>query len=176
MGRLTCAAALLCAAWAGGCAAPYVRAAGAAGKGHAGAQSYKVPANWDYRKHYKVPAERLKTIIGKYLGVPYRWGGASRRGMDCSGFVKVVFAELNHARLPRSSRAMSRLGRAVTVKTGRPGDLVFFRGGALKRINHVGIYVGGTNFAHVSRKKGVTYSSLDSEYYRKHFAGMRRIF
>ena len=138
--------------------------------------SYKVPRNWDYRKHYKVPPARLTSIIKKHLGTPYRYGGASRRGMDCSGFVNVVFKELNRAKLPRSSRAMSKLGKSVTLKDAKAGDLIFFRGGAFNRINHVGIYTGDKQFAHASRKKGVTYSSLDNDYYRKHFAGIRRLF
>jgi probable lipoprotein NlpC len=135
-----------------------------------------VPADWDYRKYYKVPPERLKEIIGKYIGTPYRYGGTSPKGMDCSGFVKVVFEELNHARLPRTSYAMSRLGSPVGIKSGQPGDLVFFKTGILSRINHVGIYTGNGAFAHASRKKGVTFSELVNDYYKKRFAGIRRLF
>jgi cell wall-associated NlpC family hydrolase len=135
-----------------------------------------VPRDWDYRKYYVVPADRLESIIKRHIGTPYRYGGMSRRGMDCSGFVNVVFSELNHARLPRTSRAMSRLGKPVASTDARAGDLVFFRGGIFKRINHVGIYIGDGRFAHASRKKGVICSELDSEYYRKHFAGIRRLF
>jgi cell wall-associated NlpC family hydrolase len=135
-----------------------------------------VPRDYDYRKHYRVPADRLTAIIESYIGVPYRWGGSSRRGMDCSGFVNAVFSRLNRAKLPRSSRAMSRLGAPVALRNARPGDLVFFRGGVFNRIHHVGIYVGGERFAHASSKKGVVYSSLNSDYYRGHFAFARRLF
>jgi probable lipoprotein NlpC len=178
MKMLAYSACVLCLLTATGCLTPYARytrpSRQAAAPSPAG--ELKVPRDWDYRRHYRIPDQRLKSIIDKHLGTPYRYGGMDRRGMDCSGFVIVVFRELNRARLPRSSRAMSRLGRPVRREAGRSGDLVFFRGGFFNRVNHVGIYMGDGKFAHASRKKGVTYSSLDQDYYRKTFAGMRRIF
>ncbi|MBD3392416.1 MAG: hypothetical protein GF418_10090 [Chitinivibrionales bacterium] len=159
-----------------GCVSSHVRYTRPSRAGKQSGGSYTVPRDWDYRRHYRVPPDRLAAIIDKYLGTPYRYGGEGRRGMDCSGFVNVVFTELNQARMPRSSRAMSRLGRPVPRGRARPGDLVFFRGGFLNRINHVGIYAGNGRFAHASRSRGVIYSSLDTEYYRKHFAGIRRVF
>jgi hypothetical protein len=160
-----------------GCTTPYaLRVDSSVDKTAEGRPSFKVPPDWDYRKFYKVPPDRLNEIIGKYIGTPYRYGGSGPKGMDCSGFVNAVFAELNHARLPRTSHAMSRLGRPVEIKSGLPGDLVFFKIGILSRVNHVGIYTGNGAFAHASRKKGVTYSELAQEYYRKHFAGIRRMF
>jgi len=175
--RSLCAAGACIALLSAGCVAPYARYTRPSRQAHAAAaSSYKVPRNWDYRTSYSVPPQRLASIIEKYIGTPYRYGGMSRAGMDCSGFVKIVFSELNRARLPRSSRAMYRLGRPVAQKDARPGDLVFFRSGAFNRIDHVGIYVGEGKFAHASRKKGVIYSDLADEYYRGHCAGIRRIF
>jgi hypothetical protein len=144
--------------------------------GEAGESHYYVPPNWDYRTSYKVPETKLKRIVGSYIGVRYKSGGMERSGFDCSGFVCVVFRELNHARLPRSTGKLKWLGRAVSPDDARIGDLVFFHGGVFGGINHVGIFMGNHTFAHASTSKGVTYDSLDDGYYRKHFAMIRRIF
>ena len=141
-----------------------------------GKTHYYVHANYDYRKDYKVPEEKLKKITDSYLGVRYKNGGMDRRGFDCSGFVLVVFRELNHARLPRSTRQLKWLGHGVSKADARPGDLVFFKGGAFGVVNHVGIYMGSGMFVHSSTSKGVRYDRLDDEYYTKHFAMVRRVF
>jgi len=138
--------------------------------------TFVVPRDYDYRRDYRVPADRLTGIIDAYLGVRYKYGGTTRKGMDCSGFVVVVFRELNRAKMPRSSRKQWRLGYLIPVQKARAGDLVFFKGGAFNRINHVGIITGDGGFAHASTSSGVRYSRLDEEYYRKHLAGVRRIF
>jgi lipoprotein Spr len=135
-----------------------------------------VPANWDYRTSYHVPRERLKKIADSYLGTRYKRGGENRAGLDCSGFVCRVFRELNGAKLPRSSGKQWKLGRLVSPADARPGDFVFFRGGLFGTVNHVGIYMGGGRFVHASTSNGVIYSSLDDDYYKKHFAGIRRVF
>jgi hypothetical protein len=135
-----------------------------------------VSASWDYRKDYKIPTEKLQSIITSYLGTPYRYGGTSRKGLDCSGFVKTVFTQLNKARLPRSSEALYKKGVAVTLAEARFGDFVFFKNKPGGRVDHVGIYIGQNRFAHASTKIGVAYGSLDNEYYKKHFVGVRRLF
>jgi hypothetical protein len=154
-----------------GCAPSVRYAEDASGKQH-----YYVPSNWDYRANYKVPEAKLKRIVDSYVGARYKNGGMERSGFDCSGFVCVVFRELNHARLPRSTGKLKRLGSAVSPDDARIGDLVFFHGGIFGSINHVGIYMGNRTFAHASISKGVTYDSLDDDYYRKHYAMTRRIF
>jgi murein DD-endopeptidase / murein LD-carboxypeptidase len=135
-----------------------------------------VPANWDYRTNYQVPVTRLKKIADSYLGTRYKSGGMSRAGLDCSGFVCLVFKELNQARLPRSSGQQWKLGRGVSIADARAGDFVFFRGGLFGMVNHVGIYMGDNSFIHASKSSGVIYSTLDDDYYKKHFAGIRRVF
>jgi cell wall-associated NlpC family hydrolase len=154
-----------------GCAPSARYAEDQTGKAH-----YYVPPNWDYRKNYKLPETKLKKIVDSYLGVRYKNGGMSRSGFDCSGFVSVVFRELNHARIPRSTGKLKWLGRQVSPDDGRIGDLVFFHGGVFGGVNHVGIYMGNKTFVHASSSKGVTYDTLDDDYYRKHYAMTRRIF
>ncbi|MBD3344666.1 MAG: hypothetical protein GF401_06355 [Chitinivibrionales bacterium] len=159
-----------------GCLSPNVRYTRGSTIPQKESRNRQVPRNLDYRKHYKIPQDKLKRIVDSYLGTPYRRGGMSRKGMDCSGFVNVVFKELNSAKLPRTSRGLRRSAKPVIQAHARPGDLVFFRGGTFNTINHVGIYMGNGQFAHASLKKGVVYSDLDNTYYKKHFAGIRRLF
>jgi lipoprotein Spr len=155
-----------------GCMEPSVRYS----RDSDGTMHIMVPSDWDYRANYKVPEQRLKKIAESYIGTKYKSGGMSRKGLDCSGFVCIVFKELNRAALPRSSGRQWKLGNQVSPDDGRAGDLVFFRGGFWGGINHVGIFMGGNTFIHASSSNGVVYDNLDEEYYKKHFAGIRRIF
>jgi hypothetical protein len=137
---------------------------------------YIVPGNWDYRKNYKVPQSRLIQITSSWIGTPYRFAGFSRKGIDCSGFVCKVFAEMSHVKLPHQSRKLRAMGTPVSLRNARPGDLVFFKGGLFKTVNHVGIYMGNNRFVHAATKKGVSLSSLDQEYYKERFVDVRRLF
>jgi len=134
------------------------------------------PQNWDYSKTYFITESKLLQIVNSYLGVAYKTGGMSRDGFDCSGFVCVVFRELNRARLPHTTVRLKRLGREVPVADARPGDLVFFNGGVFSGINHVGIYMGNKIFVHASSTKGISYDTLNDTYFDNHFAMIRRIF
>ena len=134
-----------------------------------------VPRNWDYRKSYKLPLSRLSSVINSWLGTPYRYGGINKRGVDCSGFVCVVFREINRAKLPHSTRKMRKYGKVVQLKQASPGDLVFFRN-SLRSVNHVGIFMGNGKFAHASSSKGVIYSNLNDSYYSRRLLEVRRIF
>lgn len=110
-----------------------------------------------------------------YLGAPYRYGGLSSKGLDCSGLVYQVFRQLGIA-LPRTSRAQSDFGASVSRARLRPGDLVFFATGHGGRISHVGIYAGGGEFIHAStRSRRVRFDRLDNRYFRNRFVTGRRV-
>lgn len=117
----------------------------------------------------------LEASIRTFLGVPYAWGGQTRHGADCSGFVQAVFAEAGIV-LPRSSRKQWGTGRKVAFGSLREGDLVFFRVTG-HRISHVGIVVDARRrvFVHASSSRGVVRSDLDARYYRSRYAGARRV-
>lgn len=161
----------VCLVFLVGCASSIRYTRSADGETH-----YYVPRDWDYRKNYKVPSGRLETVVASYIGIPYRYAGMSRKGLDCSGFVCLVYKDLSKAQLPHSSRKMSRLGQEVSLHLAQSGDLVFFKGGIFRSIDHVGIFLGDSRFVHASVHKGVTYSSLEESYYKKRFAEIRRIF
>jgi len=119
--------------------------------------------------------KRLEQVVSSYLGVPYKYGGTTRSGMDCSGFVSAVYREAYGIQLKRTSSAMWKDGTPVSIVTARPGDLVFFKGGAFGTIDHVGIYMGRTRFVHASSKSGVVFANLKETYYARRFAGFRRM-
>jgi cell wall-associated NlpC family hydrolase len=116
---------------------------------------------------------RLRRAAEAYLGTPHSMGGQSRRGMDCSGFIRQVFAETYGMDLPRSSRDQFKTGTAVARGDLRPGDLVFFREKGV--IDHAGIYMGSNYFIHSANSAGVSYSTLDAPYFGSRYAGARRM-
>ncbi len=118
--------------------------------------------------------DRLLRVARRMLEVPYRYGGTTLWGLDCSGFVKKAFAFLD-LELPHSARAQFREGIKVSKAELAAGDLVFFRSRA-KYASHVGIYLGDNRFIHASgRDRKVTIDNLDHPYYTKHYLGARRL-
>lgn len=104
-----------------------------------------------------------------WLGVPYRYGGNTKAGSDCSGFVVQVYRRVYGKRLERSSDDQAKKDVQKVGKGGlKPGDLVFFRTSSKsKKIDHVGIFLKDGYFVHASTSKGVIVSSLDEDYYKK---------
>lgn len=109
-----------------------------------------------------------------FLDVPYRFGGTTARGIDCSSFVRTAF-DAAGVLLPRTAREMFLFGRSVGPRDLRAGDLVFFRTYA-RFPSHVGIYLGDRLFVHASRKsRKVQIDSVDAPYFSKRFLGGRRL-
>lgn len=121
----------------------------------------------------------LKTARS-YYGVPYRTGGVSNSGMDCSGFTQTAFAVLG-INLPRISRDQASVGQNLGKSQIQPGDLAFFATGTPGRVNHVGIVTDISNrndikFIHASSSKGVIEVGMGLDYWVKAYMGARRIF
>lgn len=114
-----------------------------------------------------------RTALG-FLGVPYRWGGITSRGMDCSGFVQRVFA-LNGVRLPRSASEQAKVGKAVPLDRLWIGDRLYFadKNG---RIDHTGIYIGNGLFIHSARSNGgVSIDNIYDPKWARILVGARRL-
>jgi cell wall-associated NlpC family hydrolase len=138
------------------------------------AASPEVAASPDASKANESIKDRLLRVAQRMLAVPYRFGGTTLWGLDCSGFVQKTFAFLN-LDLPRSAREQFREGAKVAKADLSPGDLVFFRTYA-KYPSHVGIYLGDNRFVHASsRERKVTVESLDTPYYVKRYIGAKRL-
>jgi LysM repeat protein len=118
--------------------------------------------------------ERVTRVAERMLSIPYRWGGETLKGLDCSAFVRKVFAYLDLA-LPRSAREQFQEGVQVDRADLSIGDLVFFRTYA-KYPSHVGIYLGDNRFIHASsRDRKVKIDSLETPYYVKRYIGAKRL-
>lgn len=108
----------------------------------------------------------VRVVMG-FLGTPYRLGGQSIRGLDCSAFVKKIY-EFFEVQLPRTAREQAAVGMSVPRDSLQEGDLVFFN--TKRAFGHVGIYIGNNNFIHASyKKKQVKVDSLNSGYYSRRF-------
>ena len=131
----------------------------------------------------QVRKQKVDTVIKtaqSYTGTPYKWGGTTRTGMDCSGLLCNSFAAVGYE-LPRTSEVQATIGEKVKLKNIEPGDLVFFATGKKKRrITHVGLVTSvrgdKVRFIHSSSSLGVVESDLLSEYYLKRFRTARRPF
>ena len=112
------------------------------------------------------------------IGSPYRYGGTTKSGFDCSGLVFTTFQK-NDISLPRTSYEMSKKGTIVKKNDCRKGDLIFFKTNGKSKINHVGIITevddDEIKFVHSSTQRGVIISSTKEDYYRKSFAQINRI-
>ncbi|MEN9335853.1 MAG: hypothetical protein RLZZ500_840 [Bacteroidota bacterium] len=123
-------------------------------------------------------SEQLVNNAMNYLGTPYRGGGTSRDGFDCSGLMFTTFQAFDII-LPRSSHEMARIGRVLDRNEIRRGDLIFFRTNGRRTINHVGMVTEVTEdeikFVHSSTQQGVVVSSTKEPYYQRTFAQVNRV-
>jgi probable lipoprotein NlpC len=118
---------------------------------------------------------RLIEAAQKYRGVPYRYGGMSRSGLDCSGLVYLSFRDSLKVEVPRRSEDLYHWTERLEKAEIQPGDLVFFKRDG--RIFHVGIYIGDGWFFHSASdgpKTGVMYSRLDENFWSRSYAGAGR--
>ena len=128
------------------------------------------PANQSQRNHIAAEAQ-------EYLGSPYKYGGNSRKGLDCSGLVHIVFREAG-IQLPRISSQQFKSGRSILIEKSQKGDLLFFT--QKGKVNHVGIVTmrtkGSIWVIHSTTSKGVIYEDvLASSYWRSRIRGARDV-
>jgi len=115
-----------------------------------------------------------RAAVQPWLGTPYKYGGTDRRGIDCSGFTREMYRTVAGIELPRTAETQFSVGVSVPRTALQPGDLVFFSE-AGKGIVHVGISLGGDEFAHASVRRGVTITSLRESWYAARWCGAKRV-
>jgi hypothetical protein len=128
-----------------------------------------------------VPTSKMKIRLKNaeaLLGIPYKYGGTTTDGFDCSGLVCKVFEEKN-IKFPRRSIDQAQMGQAIPTEKIQPGDLLFFATSGGDKVSHVGIAkeiedTGEIKFIHASTSKGVMISSLSEKYWNKAFLFARR--
>ena len=104
------------------------------------------------------------------IGTPYRGGGETKRGTDCSGMTCQIYKKVYHTKLQRSTDGQKKESSKVARRNLREGDLVFFSSRKSRRkVAHVGIYLKDGKFVHASTSQGVIVSSLNEPYYRTHW-------
>lgn len=110
----------------------------------------------------------LYRFVDDWTGVPYRYGGTTQSGVDCSGFVGQLYSEVYHKRVPRTTSEIEREAKNVGKSKLREGDIVVFDINGKKNA-HVGVYLMNGHFVHASSSNGVVVSKLDNPYYEKAF-------
>lgn len=117
----------------------------------------------------------LVAVANTFLGVPYKFGGNSKDGLDCSALVKIVYEKASGIVLPRVASQQANSTRKIAKSELKPGDLVFFNT-RRKQYSHVGIYIGDNKFIHAPRTGAkVRVEDMDKYYWTSRFNGARRV-
>lgn len=151
-------------------------------KSHKNAVKSRTEPRENSKKEYRELSEKLNLEVNKqdnfklyqyiadWLGTSHKIGGCDKKGIDCSCFVRLVFEQIYHQKLPRTAAEMHRNLKSVARGELKEGDLVFFNIKSSKP-SHVGIYLKLGWFAHVSTSKGVMINNLSETYYEKYYYG-----
>jgi len=119
---------------------------------------------------------RFKEEIRLLWQAPYRWGGNSQQGIDCSGLIVKIYRDAAEMNLPRTTRELFTIGTDIQSHPLQFADLVFFGLKQHSEPDHVGLYVAHGYFVHASVRAGVKLSKIFDPPYQTHFWGARRIF
>lgn len=119
-------------------------------------------------KPTEIRNEELYRFINEWYGVPYKYAGKDKKGIDCSGFSSMLYNTVYHKKLSPSSKTQAEEAKKVSSSDLQEGDLVFFDINA-GRISHVGVYLQNNKFVHASTKRGVIINDLNEPYYKKYF-------
>jgi len=122
----------------------------------------------------EVRSNKLYSFINEWYGVPYRYGGCQKTGVDCSCFTSNLYDKVYGFKIPRTAGEIYKECNKIKTDKLKQGDLVFFIING-KNISHVGVYLMQNKFAHASTSKGVIISDLNETYYKKYFYSAGRL-
>ncbi len=112
--------------------------------------------------------QKLYQFIDEWYAVPYKYGGKTKTGIDCSGFASALYLSVYKKTISSSTKALHPETKKIDVSKLKEGDLVFFKIES-KNASHVGVYLQNNKFVHASTKRGVIISDLNEPYYKKYF-------
>lgn len=120
--------------------------------------------------------QKFENAVKEFLNIPYRKGGASKKGIDCSGLARMIYSKFFGIELPHNTRQQFRFSELQKIDDNelQSGDLIFFANKKKKNVNHVGVYLSDGQFIHASSSRGVMISSLDDRYWKARFVGSKR--
>lgn len=116
----------------------------------------------------------LYTLIDEWYGVPYKYGGNTKAGIDCSGIVSIILSDV-YNKIPAGT-CMNYYEKSEKINSAamKEGDLLFFKI-EQEKVSHIGLYLTNNKFVHATKKKGVMINDLDEPYYKKYFIGAGRL-
>lgn len=116
---------------------------------------------------------KVYEFLEEWYGTPYKYGGNTKSGIDCSAFTGFLLSSVYGVVVPRTSRQQYAISQKISKNELAPGDLVFFKNRST--ISHVGVYLGNNKFAHAATSGGVMISDLDEIYFSRKYAGAGRV-
>jgi lipoprotein Spr len=122
----------------------------------------------------EIKKSELYSFIQDWYGVPYKYGGCKKSGVDCSCFINILYEEVYHQQLIGNAAELYKTAEKIGLNKAKEGDLVFFKIN-VPYVSHVGVLLRGDHFVHASTSKGVIVSSLNEAYYKKYFYGAGRL-
>ncbi len=122
----------------------------------------------------EVDDDQMFSFIDSWYGTPYRYGGFSKDGIDCSAFTQTFFTNLYQLSIPRIAAEQFNQSKRISKNQLKEGDLVFFKTSG-RSISHVGVYLRNNKFVHASTSNGVMISDLNEDYFARRYAGAGRI-
>ena len=119
--------------------------------------------------------KKLLSFIDEWYGVPYKYAGRSKNGVDCSNFISLLFESVYDRKITGTTSTLAEDVRKISPRKLKEGDLVFFNIADKKKVSHVGVIIYDKYFVHATTKKGVMINHLDENYYKNYFSKAGRL-